>query len=1510
MDPANGLVSLFSYIEQVEKLRKSAAFTVPGEFFHAFEVEIGELPGLTYNQLHDGDDVWLSLPRLGPISPPEPTASLEPWIELSHTADKEPTLRDEVVRAGPSGETRLTLVGFPGVKKVFATYLEQQWMPWAVAERPRRKAIALYNRLFALHQVLATGGVEMPLELVWGMGVSLWKPPGDGTVVKFPLITQACEISLNEQTFELAVRPRNVDPVIELDAYAELQNPGVAALQAFWNQYLPSATNRPSPFDSASTTPVLRAAVGHLDANGRFLEGTHADRLPDPGEHVLVTDSWVLFARRRSEHVLLEDIERLKIHLATLPELPAALASFVVPGSESVDDHQSVQFRGLSSSAAGAGVQELYFPLPYNDEQVSIIEQLETRDGVVVQGPPGTGKTHTIANVICHFLALGKRVLVTSKGESALAVLQEKIPEEVRSLTVALLSSERDGLKQFGHAVQTIAERISALKPAALEQEIAGHEARLARLHEAVAALDQKISALAEKQLTHVRAGDREVAPSELAQLVVEQAAEHGWLTDPLDPQSQRLPAITAADFAQLRDARMRLGADLVYLNDSLPVIESLPTEAALLVLHRDLLQAHHIETLIGSGAVLPLIDGTPATLERAAKLRELLRRGDALRADIQKDPFAWADRLRVRFEAREDPLARGLITAARSIAVEELARRARLARAVEAPTNAELQRDVVDAVQRLAEGKFGFLMPIGKREARACLDAVTVAGMKPEGAEDWRRVADELEHRIKARKLLASWNAMIRECGLDPVKETGPTGFRSLVARAEHVLKVHELVTRIEAPIRTEIPAVFSARALEDSSDHDGSRRQAVAESLASHLDKGQLTYASGQVREALVKLEGMGGAVVDALWTFLTTAIGKAGTTDAALTAQWRNLLAELRRVSDLGPLLATVERVAAAVEASGAAGWAKNLRTLPATAIDDPLTPPTWLDAWRWRVAAMQLGSLEGHDTLKQLFLKRKSAEGDLARIYRALISDRAWLAVHRNSPARVRQALQEYVNAMQAIGAGTGIRAIRHRQVARAAMQRAYRAVPCWILPHWRVSETLPSEIGLFDLVVIDEASQSDLWALPALVRGKKLLIVGDHKQVSPSAVGIAEQKIKELSRRFLKNQPHGSQMTPDRSIYDLARVVFAGNSIMLREHFRSVPAIIEYSNREFYGGAIRPLRIARSSERLDPPLIDVLVEGASRVGDVNEGEARAIAREVEAIIADPAMADRSIGIVTLLGHDQAQLIDKLIRRRISPRDIVARRISTGAPPSFQGRERAIMLLSMVLAKNDRAIGNRLEISQRFNVAASRACDRMYLFRSIEESDVGADTLNARLIRHFREPFRLDAATEGAPRDLCESDFERAIYDALVARGYRVRPQVRIAAFRIDFVVEGAHDRRLAIECDGDRRQGPPQWFADMARQRVLERAGWTFWRCFASSFWLRRENVLDDLFGMLERLGIEPIGAAPADDGQWTARRVVQAEVRASAPPDVAEPAPAPEAATPRTKASRRSRPRR
>lgn len=167
------------------------------------------------------------------------------------------------------------------------------------------------------------------------------------------------------------------------------------------------------------------------------------------------------------------------------------------------------------------------------------------------------------------------------------------------------------------------------------------------------------------------------------------------------------------------------------------------------------------------------------------------------------------------------------------------------------------------------------------------------------------------------------------------------------------------------------------------------------------------------------------------------------------------------------------------------------------------------------------------------------------------------------------------------------------------------------------------------------------------------------------------------------------------------------------------------------------------------------------------------------------------------------------------------------------------------------------GNAFE--QRFNVATSRARDRMYLFRSVKLSDLSEKDLRASLLNHFDKPIFVEEEDTTELLDLCESEFEREVYTLLLSKGYKVIPQVKSGAYRIDMVVEGLNDTRLAIELDGDEFHGPDRWQHDMARQRVLERAGWIFWRCFASTWSLRKEVVFDELIEKLNAMGIDPIG---------------------------------------------------
>src|SRR5262249_52488377 len=241
--------------------------------------------------------------------------------------------------------------------------------------------------------------------------------------------------------------------------------------------------------------------------------------------------------------------------------------------------------------------------------------------------------------------------------------------------------------------------------------------------------------------------------------------------------------------------------------------------------------------------------------------------------------------------------------------------------------------------------------------------------------------------------------------------------------------------------------------------------------------------------------------------------------------------------------------------------------------------------------------------------------------------------------------------------------------------------------------------------------------------------------------------------------------------------------------------------------------------------------------------------------------------------------QAALINRRLMEdaRIGEDVVLRHRIACGDSATFQGNERDIVFLSMVADPLTRVAQTASHYMQRFNVAMSRARDRLVLVRSVGDEILNPNDLKAKVIRHFRDPFAGAAAAarhDGVdPAALCESDLERAVLRRLLALGYRVHPQVGALGYRIDLVVEGEDDCRLAIECDGDREHEPQRWFEDMRRQRVLERVGWHFRRYWASDFVLDPEGCMADLTATLARLGIEPQSRLETERA-WTQHRSV------------------------------------
>ena len=315
-------------------------------------------------------------------------------------------------------------------------------------------------------------------------------------------------------------------------------------------------------------------------------------------------------------------------------------------------------------------------------------------------------------------------------------------------------------------------------------------------------------------------------------------------------------------------------------------------------------------------------------------------------------------------------------------------------------------------------------------------------------------------------------------------------------------------------------------------------------------------------------------------------------------------------------------------------------------------------------------------------------------------------------------------------------------------------------------------------------------------------------------------------------------------------------------------FRCVAPIINFS-AQFYSNRLIPLRVARPSERFDPPLVDVFIDHPERRGKTNPVEAAWIVDEVANLVCDPVHEARDIGVVSLIGGEQARLIETRLLEdpRIGPEVIKIRRIVCGDARSMQGQERSVMFLSMVATPDSVISQTTKDIQQRLNVAMSRAKDRVYLIRSVRAAHLKPQDLKLKVLKHFQDPMPEGAKIAGAElMDRCDSGFERDVLGRLLDAGYRATPQVSAGAYRIDIVVEGVEDRRLAIELDGDAYHGPERWVDDMVRQAALERAGWVFWRVFGSQWESEKEHWWCDLLKTLSGMGIEPIGSMPVNDG--------------------------------------------
>ena len=238
-------------------------------------------------------------------------------------------------------------------------------------------------------------------------------------------------------------------------------------------------------------------------------------------------------------------------------------------------------------------------------------------------------------------------------------------------------------------------------------------------------------------------------------------------------------------------------------------------------------------------------------------------------------------------------------------------------------------------------------------------------------------------------------------------------------------------------------------------------------------------------------------------------------------------------------------------------------------------------------------------------------------------------------------------------------------------------------------------------------------------------------------------------------------------------------------------------------------------------------------------------------------------NKTFGVITLLGDEQADAIQNNLANHISPAMLLKHKVLCGNASNFQGDERDVIFLSMVDSNDSegplRAINDGVNdaIKKRYNVAVSRARDQLWVVHSLDRNnDLKSGDIRKRLLDYISDPKAYIGKDEFIAKK-ADSPFEVSVAKKLIAEGYNIVQQWEVGSYRIDMVAV-CGNKKIAIECDGERyHRGEKKIAQDMERQTILERIGWKFIRIRGSEYYSNPVDTMNSVMQKLSAFGIEP-----------------------------------------------------
>lgn len=1441
---------IMSFLRELHDLRSPATADLNS---YEWSINYSKLPShpdiqyATKSDLDSENDIVLRVKRPIETSCPPYPESLDGWVQSGweKVSDEVQYLKIKNFKDENGATHTVKFEDDPERQKSFSLWSEKR-RQWVEAEKPVRNASKVYGELHGLFAQLQRESEKYQIYLADGH-LSFDSEHGS---IRHPILIKRVELRHDSDVPEFTIHETDEDVEFYSALLRHHELDGLAINQCKER----ILANAPHPLSDSSASEFFRYFIQRFFVNGRFFD--------NPLECKGVTEPHVyrdpvLYLGLRSQG-LGEALDNYIDKIDSLEDLSEALVRVVgIDLSKSILDEQGSSATDSVIENADSKIDFL-LTKPTNEEQESIITRLEKTGTVLVQGPPGTGKSHTIANIVGHALASGQTVLVTSQTSKALKVVREKVVDKLRPLCVSVLDNDAESKAQLEESVNGIISYLSRTNIDKISSEIGQLKERRDRLKVNIKQLESHAMEIRRQEYTDIIVAGEGVSPSEAARKVNELIGECGWISGMVS-EGAPLP-ISEEDLRELYGSNSKISIpEEKCIEEGLVKVEDIPTPSEFKEICEGILgiseeQASLYEDLWNnnvqdSGSLQELTKDLTQTVSVLSNQKWL--------SAVFDDCVSSAERAKLwtNLSTQIDEVSSNITSK-----LEVIYRFGPESKVSPTEEHLSTARELLNHVR---QGKsINFLNLTFNSKWKDFLSSYSVDTGPLKTLEHFKAVEAFIEVSCLRRDLRKRWARQAGNVGAEQLPENEPEIKAKLLNQSlKYALSWRSLVwVQIESKLANLnfnlAEASRLARAMVNSNSHLDELVSLIEKVILPSLNaRGwhlNLKLFRKRQESLLIELQKNSNKP-SSLTLYINDMIDSGETLNSKFYSDcFQKLLIMHSKVAIYQKRQMHLDRISAS-----ALGWSDDIRERRGVHGNDQ-TPPRVHDAWKVKQWDQIIGKRLNNDYGKvQAEIGRSRKE--LLTVTAEYVEKLAWKYQFQRTGLKETQALNGWKKLQNSITkTGRGKFDPARRREAQKTLKECKGAVPVWIMPTSRVLESFDLATSRFDVLIIDEASQSDIGNLALFALAKRVIVVGDDKQVSPRAVGQKLDKVAPLIEEYLQGIPNRLQYELRTSLYDMAEQSFGGK-IRLVEHFRCVPDIIEFSNYLSYSGEIKPLREA-SDGMFDDHVIPHRVEGALCDSKVNQREAEEIVSLVIAMTEVDEYRDAKIGIISLLGHEQVLLIESMIQKELAASVIEKHKILCGTAAQFQGDERNVILLSMVDTCDSPPLNLRQDenFQKSYNVAVSRAQDQLWVVHSLNPAtDLKSNDLRLRLIQHAEDP---KAFTTEVSKVLlrAESPFEEAVIKDLMTAGYRVFTQWEVGAYRIDLVVKGSKGR-IAIECDGDRYHPQEKLADDMNRQLILERLGWSFIRIRGTEYFRNPEKAMKRVFLELERHQIDAIG---------------------------------------------------